>query len=120
LVTPQFLLYATGGVSWLDKEVTITCDAGAFSVCLVPHSESVSKTMVGWTVGGGIDWMFAPSWVVRAEYRYADYTGDSLTNRFFAITPVDAFDVAVDQKTHTLTVGLSYLFNWGAPVAARY
>jgi outer membrane immunogenic protein len=121
LVTPQALFYVTGGVTWLDKEVTASCNApslGAGGWCAItPQSNTFSKTLVGWTVGGGVDWMFAPSWVVRAEYRYADYSGDGLSARFFGVNPIDTFDATIDQKTHTAYVGLSYLFNWSG---ARY
>jgi outer membrane immunogenic protein len=115
LFTPTALLYATGGVTWLDKEVNASCPVGSFFAggwCGAAHNETASKTLVGWTLGGGIEWMFAPSWIVRGEYRYSDYTGDGLGVRFFNATAVDTFDAVIDQKTHTAYVGLSYLFNW--------
>src|SRR5215211_2376469 len=119
LVTPQALFYVTGGATWLDKEVTAACFAPSFAAggwcALPPHAESVSKTLFGWTIGGGIDWMFLPAWVARAEYRYSDYTSDALGARFFAGTSIDTFDAIVEQKTHTAYVGLSYLFNWIGP-----
>jgi len=119
LVTPQALLYVTGGATWLDKEVTAACFAPSFAAggwcVLPPNAESFSKTLFGWTIGGGIDWMFLPAWVARAEYRYSDYTGDALSARFFAGTPIDTFDAIVEQKTHTAYIGLSYLFNWSGP-----
>jgi outer membrane immunogenic protein len=119
LVTPQALFYVTGGATWLDKEVTAACFAPSFAAggwcVLPPHAESVSKTLFGWTIGGGLDWMFLPAWVARAEYRYSDYTGDALGARFFAGTPIDTFDAIVEQKTHTAYLGLSYLFNWSGP-----
>lgn len=119
LVTPSALLYATGGVAWLDKEISASCLA-TFPVgwCALGNAQSVTKTYTGWTAGGGIDWMFAPAWVARAEYRYSDYGTE--TFQFFSNVPIDSFNFSVEQKTHTAYVGLSYLFNWAAPVAARY
>ena len=126
LVTPQALLYATGGAAWLDKETTATCPlisaapfAGGWCVA-GPHAESFSKTMFGWTVGAGAEWKFWQNWILRAEYRYSDYTGDAQNIRFFAGTPVDTFDAHVRQTTHTAYLGVSYLFNWIPPVAAKY
>ena len=36
-------------------------------------SESENRTLVGGTVGGGIEWMFAPRWSLKAEYLYVSY-----------------------------------------------
>jgi outer membrane immunogenic protein len=33
---------------------------------------SVSSTRIGWTVGGGWEWMFVPNWTVKGEYLYYD------------------------------------------------
>jgi outer membrane immunogenic protein len=27
----------------------------------------------GWTVGGGLEWMFVPGWSVFGEYKYIDF-----------------------------------------------
>jgi outer membrane immunogenic protein len=119
LVTPQALIYATGGASWLDKEISASCGA-TFPVgwCAVANAQTVSKTYTGWTVGGGIDWMFAPAWVARAEYRFADYGTEDF--QFFSNVPIDSFNFGVSQKTHTAYAGVSYLFNWSAPSGPRY
>jgi len=118
LATPSALVYATGGVSFIDQEVSAACVAGSFFVggwCSFTNASTFSKTLVGWTVGGGIEWMFLPAWVARAEYRFTDYTNDSPSARFFTANPVDSFDATIDQRTHTFYVGLSYLFNSSTP-----
>jgi hypothetical protein len=33
-------------------------------------SNSVSNTKVGWTAGGGVEWMFLPNWSAKVEYLY--------------------------------------------------
>jgi outer membrane immunogenic protein len=35
-------------------------------------TNSQSNTPVGWTVGGGLEWMFAPQWSLKGEYLYYD------------------------------------------------
>ena len=65
--------------------------------------------------------MFAPHWIVRGEYRYADF--GTVTNvdthicptgacAIFpglpAVTQVTSYDL--DMKTHTVTFGLAYKF----------
>jgi outer membrane immunogenic protein len=39
-----------------------TCDFG-----------SASKTRTGWTVGGGVEWRFAPQWSAFLEGNYYDF-----------------------------------------------
>jgi len=41
---------------------------------------SGSTTRQGWTVGGGVEWKFAPRWSVRAEYLYVDLGTFSTTS----------------------------------------
>jgi outer membrane immunogenic protein len=114
LVTPSLLAYGTGGVAWLHKEVRAVCSV-LFSGsngnwCVVqPGKDSVSETPVGWTIGSGIEWMFAPHWTVRGEYRFAKF-GDT-TADFFKNAPVDSLRVKSSQNTHTVSIGVAYLFN---------
>lgn len=122
LIMPNVLLYATGGGSWLHVETNSTC--GSQSFCnppnvngFAPDSITSSKTLSGWTVGGGVEAMIAPNWFVRAEYRYADYGTYSNTETRvcppagcggIGTTQVASYDL--DIKTHTATVGVSYKF----------
>ena len=112
LVTPEALLYATGGVTWLHKKVTAECGAPAFPIgwCIFPPNKaSVSSTPVGWTAGAGLEWMFAPHWLVRGEYRYARYESNRAT--FFSNVPIDSIRARTDQSVHAAIIGFSYLFN---------
>jgi outer membrane immunogenic protein len=110
LFAPQALLYVTGGVAWLEKEVAAAC-AGTFPVgwCVTTQAQSDSNHHIGWTVGGGIEWMLTPNWILRAEYRYSEYSEETYT--FFATpTPADSFSFQVDAKTHTAYAGIAYKF----------
>jgi outer membrane immunogenic protein len=64
----QVLLYGTGGLALADEKVSVT----GFGVTL-----SDSRTQTGWTVGAGLEWMFAPRWSLKAEYLYRRF--DSTT-----------------------------------------
>jgi len=115
LVTPTLLLYGTGGVAWIRKEVTAVCanlfingTNGNWCVSQTGRA-SVSETPVGWTVGSGLEWMFAPRWTVRGEYRFSKFAGTTAT--FFKATPIDALRVTSTQKTHIANIGVAYLFN---------
>jgi outer membrane immunogenic protein len=58
------LFYAKGGFAWADNKVTLP-------------GFSESKVHAGWTIGGGVEYMFAPAWSVKGEYMYADYGTES-------------------------------------------
>jgi outer membrane immunogenic protein len=64
LATPNVLLFAAGGVAFgqVRSDYTIT-GVGTLST---------RETRAGWTVGGGIEGMVAPNWLIRAEYLYVD------------------------------------------------
>lgn len=58
------LLYGTGGYAWADNRISATILGFEFRDTQL-HS--------GWTVGAGVEWMFAPHWSVKAEYLYRDF-----------------------------------------------
>jgi outer membrane immunogenic protein len=69
LVNPSVLLYGTGGLAVANIETT---DSVAFADSGTNNTVSASKTRIGWTVGGGVEWMFLPQWSVKVEYLYVD------------------------------------------------
>jgi outer membrane immunogenic protein len=71
----QVLLYGTGGYAWADLKVRGAATAGAVSV-----SVADSKVLSGWTVGAGVEWMFAPRWSLKGEYLFRSFGGET----FFA------------------------------------
>ena len=71
LVTPQFLLYGTGGLAYghtkfQNNYICPTCGA------LANVFGETSDTRSGWTAGGGVEWMFLPQWSLKVEYLYVD------------------------------------------------
>jgi len=40
---------------------------------------SSDTTRAGWTLGGGLEWKFAPQWSVKAEYLYVDLGHETAT-----------------------------------------
>jgi outer membrane immunogenic protein len=74
-VAPTFLVYATGGLAVGHTNTGTSAVAPADS----PPVESEPTTNItlsniwgGWTAGGGVEWLFAPQWSVKAEYLYVD------------------------------------------------
>jgi outer membrane immunogenic protein len=115
LVAPTVLVYGTGGVAWQRLELNANCTVvpgNAF--CFGnPHNDTFASTRVGWTVGGGVEHMIGGRWLVRADYRYADF--GTWTQQFFAAGGTgfgfdDRFTARVTSHTHTATVGIAYKF----------
>jgi outer membrane immunogenic protein len=122
LVNPSTLVYATGGAAWLHVESTSICNGLCVGVgAYGPAAITDSTTKRGWTIGGGIEAALWRHWLVRGEYRYADFGTISNTDRR-TNAAADPFVVSYDLRvrTHTATLGLAYKFDWGAPVVAKY
>jgi outer membrane immunogenic protein len=104
----NWLYYAKGGGGWVgvnNPTLTNVTTGGSISV-------SNSNSNSGWLVGAGIEWAFAPNWTAKVEY---DFLG--LNNSTFTVPvgiPVIGGDVitTTNRDVQTLTVGVSYLFNW--------
>jgi opacity protein-like surface antigen len=66
LVQPNLLLYVQGGAAWTNTNVTFLNSTGA-------QVGEFSNDRTGWTVGAGVEWMFAPHWSVFAEYNFMGF-----------------------------------------------
>ena len=108
LITPMWLLYATGGVAWQQADINATCDGSFASWCIAARNETFSTTKVGWTVGGGAEMLLWSNWLLRAEYRYADY--GNISHTFFAGSNADEVEMHKSLKTNTVLMGLAYKF----------
>jgi outer membrane immunogenic protein len=135
------LIYGTGGLAYggVSSSASIfqannDCSSPLPGPCLAPAastSGSRSSTQVGWTAGGGIEWMFLPNWSAKLEYLYYDlgsltYTLPPLVSIGESFRPVTAALVATQASTrfagNIVRAGVNYHFNWGAPapVVANY
>jgi outer membrane immunogenic protein len=92
------LFYVKGGYAWADNRLSLTIPAATLY--------SQSKVHSGWTVGGGVEYMFAPNWSLKGEYMYADYSSE----RYGDV--VNGF-ADLGLTTHTVKGGINYHFNWG-------
>jgi outer membrane immunogenic protein len=111
-VAPSALLYAKGGLAWVRDEHSILGPARTVI-------EGVNVTRSGWTLGGGLEWLFRPNWSLFVEYDYMDF-GNGRTERFTGCC-TDFWKIK--QKAEVVLVGLNYRFGdpWGkSPVVAKY
>ena len=119
IISPNWLLYGTGGVAFQDTSVNASCTGTQINAswCGAVRNEAVSQTRIGWTVGVGAEFMLSGSWLLRGEYRYSDF--GTLTHLFFATAPAGDQVLATARfHSNIATVGIAYKF--GGPVVARY
>jgi len=116
LLRPDTLLFATAGLALQQVELVATCNNnGASTYCTQPpgpHYEAQTLILPGWTIGMGLEHLLAPNWLLRLEYRYADFGQANPT--FFANTLVNPGDdrvyAHVYVRTHTASLGVAYKF----------
>lgn len=95
LVSPQLLAYLTGGAAFAQFS-----DDWGF-----PGVGFASNTVrVGWTGGGGLEYMLTSRWTVRVEGLYADFGSRQLTSTFAGTTYRSNFQ-------HTVALARAAL-NW--------
>jgi outer membrane immunogenic protein len=128
-ITDPLLVYATGGFAYghASSSTTLTETVGGPCVCgpSPTAASSASGILTGWTVGGGLEWRFAPNWTVKGEYLYYDLGSvnyslpgivqlNNVGAQFFGA----GVTASASFKGSIARVGVNYQF--GAPVVAKY
>lgn len=103
------LVYVKGGYAYADNRESVTVGGAPIPFRLDSNHNH------GWTIGGGAEYMFAPSWSVKAEYQYYNFGG----SRFVAPAALAPFGTFHNDE-HALKVGVNYRFNFARPVVGRY
>lgn len=152
LWTPTMLVYGTGGLTYGGVYANVTSsslastdvrlDAGSFADRPLGTFNSTfvgggnkSQTLVGWNVGGGLEWMFMPNWSFKAEGIYWNMGNMNVPTASFSAPQVIAHaDGSLSTPSTTIgaarvnyqgviaRLGVNYHFNFGgvAAVVARY
>lgn len=63
---------------------------------------------VGWTLGLGTEWMFAPAWTVKVEYLFADLGSETFTANVFN----NKVSVTGRLTEDMVRLGLNYKLGW--------
>ena len=130
LATPTLLVFGSGGLAYGGGTFT----NGLFQSSANPSfpysavSANYSDGRIGWTVGGGVEWMFLPNWSAKLEYLYYDLGTVSANSALAAAIPggnllYGAFYQSSTQfNGHIARVGVNYHFQWFSPatVVAKY
>jgi outer membrane immunogenic protein len=114
------LVYATGGLAYghVSSEVSFS-EKYSFNCFCGPNpttGASISSTQWGWTAGGGVEWMFAPHWSLKAEFLYYNLghvsAGMTLTQLNGDGVPFTTIGIAstVDVKGDIARGGINYRF----------
>jgi outer membrane immunogenic protein len=146
LFTPTLLTYVTGGFAYGGAYANVVQTGTAVGV-QEPYGNTygtftqgyqggghANKVLTGYSVGGGLEWMFMPNWSLKAEAIYWNLGNSSVTTASFAPAgyyyssdyPMAASStigrVNVNYQGVTARAGVNYHFNWGAaaPVVAKY
>jgi len=101
------VFYVTGGGALANQNYSLVSPfAPAFST-------NASATKLGWTVGAGVEYAFAPNWSARVEYRYSDFGKLNVAN---FVAPAN-----ISRRENAVRMGVSYHFGgYAAPVVAKY
>jgi outer membrane immunogenic protein len=109
-----WLFYVKGGAAFTELRTRIQDTAD--------YNER-SDTRVGWTVGGGAEWMVSPNWIIGVEGNYYDFgrcCGGNTQSLFLTTnTPNGAFSNHDTRFENWSVLGrVSYKF--GGPALAKY
>jgi outer membrane immunogenic protein len=88
----RFMPYLTGGAAFGDVEASTA-------------SGSFSRTNIGWTAGGGLEYAFFANWSAKLEYLYVDLGKATCNGGCTAIPNTD-----VTFTTNIVRAGVNYKF----------
>ncbi len=104
------LLYAKGGYAFRDRNLDVSLGG-------VPQDFTTDGDRSnGYTVGAGLEYLFAPNWSAKLEYQYYNF-GDTT---FTASAAPEIVGARFRDDEHTVKAGLNYRFGWGGPAATNY
>jgi outer membrane immunogenic protein len=99
------LVYGKGGYAWRDNPNLGVSVAGAPAAFTTNGNHRD-----GWTLGAGLEYMFAPNWSAKAEYQYYNFGSTTFTSG-----PPAVVGTRFRDDDHTVKVGVNYRFGWGGP-----
>ncbi|GAA5093709.1 outer membrane protein [Bartonella acomydis] len=99
----RLMPYVAGGISYTQLSNTVSKKPDAESRAVVDLANLVhdeKKTMIGYTLGGGVDFAMTDNILLRAEYRYSDFGKKKFVHD----------KVEMSYKTNDFRVGVAYKF----------
>lgn len=116
LVTPNTLLYATGGLA--VAQVNANADIAYFELNGAPRAHatgSATQVTAGWTAGAGAEMKLGSNWSVKGEYLYVSLDPVSYNTAYDLIAGVNVWGnfnekISVPTTLHLVRVGANYQF----------
>ncbi len=98
----RFMPYLAGGIAYgqFQDTVSISVKDEDGRVVSSKNLADETKTMIGYTLGGGVDFSLLDNVIVRAEYRYSDFGKKKFAKE----------KLQVNYKTNDFRVGVAYKF----------
>ena len=111
ITSGSLLIYGTGGFAFADVESHLKVVGDGYNAW-----GQRSDAAIGWTAGGGLEWIIARSWTLKAEYLYVNLgsVGGILegqqTTSCNPACPHTSDGFGGDLDVHTVRVGINYRF----------
>ncbi|CAK00751.1 outer membrane protein [Bartonella tribocorum] len=98
----RFMPYLAGGIAYgqFQDTISISVKDEEGTVVSSKNLTDETKTMIGYTLGGGVDFSVLDNVIVRAEYRYSDFGKKKFSKE----------KLEVNYKTNDFRVGVAYKF----------
>ena len=116
----RVLVYAKGGAAFVPTRASVvdSCQNTAIGCGNWLISTGGSNTANTWTVGGGIEWAFAPNWSLKGEYMYIAANDNSSFQTCGPVTTPSGTTLAGGPfcfnnsfpGIHTAKIGLNFKF----------
>lgn len=108
IVVNKLLVYGLGGFAVGNVTSSLDITPGPLGApTAAPFNGKISRTLTGYTVGGGAEWAFTGNWHLRAEYKYLDLGSANAEFDFGANGRANA---TANFKAHTGVIGVNYRF----------
>jgi outer membrane immunogenic protein len=101
-----WLLYGKGGFAVLEAKTYVNeTDPAEYR-----GDPAFNDTRIGWTAGGGVEYLWNPAWSVKVEYQFFDF-GTSSSSMYAnpdGIANQHTYSFNHDLEINTVKVGLNY------------
>jgi outer membrane immunogenic protein len=127
----RVLIYVKGGAAFVPTKASVvdTCAAPGTGCGNWLIATAADKTVTTGTIGGGVEWAFAPNWSIKGEYMFIGLGGQDLTSCATAtaangVTAIGGGPFCFNHDfpgIHTVKLGINWRWDWGkSPVVQRY
>ena len=115
LLAPTWLVYFTGGLAYGGSSGNSTLNQSGTNGFAGAGAGNFSNTRIGYTLGGGVEWMFAQRWSAKAEYLFydlgtANFSYAATSGFFFPSTVYQTVSNSVRLEGNIARVGINYHF----------